>query len=79
MKVSVESKELIFKPTTINIVLETKSELERFYSIFNHSKIISALDMLEEAGDIRVQLLNAFGTQINSTVYLEKINTEFRP
>ena len=57
MKVEKEAKE--FEPVTIKITFETERELQDFYSIFNYTPIINAVNIDDKT--IRDLLYNETG------------------
>jgi len=74
MKVTTNKKEKEFVPVELNIVFETLAEAAAFYAVFNHSHIISVLDLHKQAELIRSELgQNSTGLYQESNKYHDKL------
>ena len=74
MKVTTNKIQKEFVPVEICITLETLAEAAAFYAVFNHSYIISALDLYKQAELIRRELgQNSTGLSQESNKYHDKL------
>jgi hypothetical protein len=65
----------VFVPIELNLTFENQEELDRFYAIFNHTKIADFLDPYDEkANEIRLNIVKHTSKKHNE--YWQELDKE---
>lgn len=59
--VNVTREEEQFNPIKVELMLNSKKDVEKIYALFNHSSILGVLDMYPVASVLRKQITKVYG------------------